>query len=141
MAEREFEKLNSMQESDSPSLTSLLEQSFSTVAKKEWPIWLSGALLSFIVASLFMSGWPDGLLPDINRPFTYAGDGISYMWNIKRVIEEAWFFTNSNTGYPFGSNHLDYPTSDTGNYAILKILGTILSFGLFFCFCSLVYCS
>jgi phosphoglycerol transferase len=56
---------------------------------------------------------------------TYAGDGISYMWNIKRVIEEAWFFTNSNTGYPFGSNHLDYPTSDTGNYAILKILGTI----------------
>jgi phosphoglycerol transferase len=125
MAGREFEKLNSMQESDSPPLTSLLEQSFSTVAKKEWPIWLLGALLSFIAASLFMSGWPEGLLPDIKRPFTYAGDGISYMWNIKRVIEEAWFFTNSHTGYPFGSNHLDYPTSDTGNYAILKILGAI----------------
>lgn len=125
MAERELEKLNSMQDDDSPSLTSFLERSFSNVAKKEWPIWLLGALLSFIVASLFMSGWPDGLLPDIKKPFTYAGDGISYMWNIKRVIEEAWFFTNAQTGYPFGSNHLDYPTSDTGNYAILKILGAI----------------
>jgi phosphoglycerol transferase len=72
-----------------------------------------------------MSGWPAGLLPEINKPFTYAGDGISYMWNIKRVIEETWFFTNSRAGYPFGSNHLDYPTSDTGSYAILKIIGTL----------------
>jgi phosphoglycerol transferase len=47
------------------------------------------------------------------------------MWNIKRVIEEAWFFTNSRTGYPFGSNHLDYPTADTGSYVILKIIGTL----------------
>lgn len=47
------------------------------------------------------------------------------MWNIKRVIEETWFFTNSNTGFPFRSNHLDYPTSDTGSYAILKILGAL----------------
>ena len=125
MAERKLDKLNSMQDDDSPSLTTFLEQSFSNVAKKEWPIWLLGALFSFIAASLFMSGWPDGLLPDIKKPFTYAGDGISYMWNIKRVIEEAWFFTNTHTGYPFGSNHLDYPTSDSGNYAILKILGAI----------------
>jgi phosphoglycerol transferase len=104
---------------------SFLKYSFLEIAKKEWPIWLVGAVLSFIGASLFMSGWPDGLLPDIKRPLTYAGDGISYMWNIKRVIEETWFFANSHTGYPFGSNHLDYPTSDTGSYAILKVLGTI----------------
>lgn len=103
---------------------SFLKYSFLEIAKKEWPIWLVGAVLSFIGASLFMSGWPDGLLPDIKRPLTYAGDGISYMWNIKRVIEETWFFANSHTGYPFGSNHLDYPTSDTGSYAILKVLGT-----------------
>jgi phosphoglycerol transferase len=127
MAECEFEKLTAGAGAspNSPILMSLLQRSFSTVAKQEWPIWLAGAALSFIAASLFMSGWPDGLLPDIKKPFTYGGDGISYMWNIKRVIEEAWFFTNSNTGYPFGSNHLDYPTSDTGNYAILKIIGTL----------------
>ncbi|MEY4912099.1 MAG: hypothetical protein RL761_1762, partial [Pseudomonadota bacterium] len=127
MAECEFEKLTTGPGAspNSPILMSLLQRSFSAVAKQEWPIWLAGAALSFIAASLFMSGWPDGLLPDIKKPFTYGGDGISYMWNIKRVIEEAWFFTNSNTGYPFGSNHLDYPTSDTGNYAILKIIGTL----------------
>lgn len=125
MAEYEFEKVASLANTDSQPLTSLLERSFSTVAKQEWTIWLAGAVLSFIAASLFMSGWPDGLLPEIKKPFTYAGDGISYMWNIKRVIEEAWFFTNSHTGYPFGSNHLDYPTSDTGSYLILKIIGTL----------------
>jgi phosphoglycerol transferase len=109
----------------SHEFASFLKHSFLEIAKKEWLIWLAGAALSFMAASLFMSGWPDGLLPDIQRPFTYAGDGISYMWNIKRVIEEAWFFSNSHTGYPFGSNHLDYPTSDTGSYAILKLVGTV----------------
>ncbi len=113
-----------MEQTDSPRFDSFLEQSFSSVAIKEWAIWFSGAVLCLIAASLFMSGWPSGLIPDITKPYTYAGDGIAYMWNIKRVIEEAWFFTNANTGYPFGSNHLDYPTSDTGNYLILKLLGT-----------------
>ena len=128
MAERELlRELNipsQHADADSASVI-LLRQSFSSVAKQEWPIWLLGAVLSFVAASLFMSGWPNGLLPDIKKPYTYAGDGISYMWNIKRVMEETWFFTNSNTGYPFGSNHLDYPTSDTGNYVILKVLGVL----------------
>ena len=113
-----------MEQTDTPRFFSFLEQSFSSVAIKEWAIWFPGAVLCFVAASLFMSGWPSGLTPDITKPYTYAGDGIAYMWNIKRVIEEAWFFTNANTGYPFGSNHLDYPTSDTGNYLILKLLGT-----------------
>jgi phosphoglycerol transferase len=114
-----------MEQTDSPRFVSFLEQSFLSVAKKEWAIWLQGAVLCFIAASLLMSGWPSGLIPDISKPYTYAGDGIAYMWNIKRVLEEAWFFTNAHTGYPFGSNHLDYPTSDTGNYLILKLLGTV----------------
>jgi phosphoglycerol transferase len=103
-----------------------LTQSFSTIARKEWLVWLLGGGLSFVAASLFMSGWPAGLLPELHKPFIYAGDSVSYLWNIKRVIEEAWFFTNTQTGYPFGSNHLDYPTSDTGNYLILKLLGLLL---------------
>jgi phosphoglycerol transferase len=126
MAEHDLaDQEQALVQTQSHEFVSFLKYSFLEIAKKEWPIWLVGAVLSFIGASLFMSGWPDGLLPDIKRPFTYAGDGISYMWNIKRVIEEAWFFTNSHTGYPFGSNHLDYPTSDTGSYAILKLLGTV----------------
>ncbi len=113
-----------MEQTDSPRFASFLGQSFLSVAKQEWVVWLPGAVICFIAASLFMSGWPGGLIPDLAKPYTYAGDGIAYMWNIKRVIEEAWFFTNASTGYPFGSNHLDYPTSDTGNYLILKLLGT-----------------
>lgn len=106
---------------------SFLKYSFLEIAKKEWLIWIIGGALAFMGASLFMSGWPEGLVPDIHRPFTYSGDGISYMWNIKRVMEEAWYFTNNNSGYPFGSNHLDYPTSDTGNYLTLKLLASALS--------------
>ncbi len=68
-----------------------------------------------------------GLLPDLVIPFSYAGDGMAYLWNIQRVIEGTWYFTNDRSGFPFGSNHLDYPTSDTGSYLILKLLGLIFS--------------
>lgn len=103
----------------------IVEQPFFDVFKNEWPIWITGAILSFVAASLFISGWPNGLIPDVKTPFTYGGDGISYLWNIKRVIEETWYFKNSHTGFPFGSNHLDYPTADTGSYFILKLLGVL----------------
>ncbi|MEO6293557.1 MAG: hypothetical protein ABIO88_13160 [Burkholderiaceae bacterium] len=98
---------------------------FLSIARSEWRIWLSGAVLSFIAASLFVSGWPQGLIPETVTPFTYSGDGLSYLWNIKRVLEGVWFFENAHTGFPFGSNHLDYPTSDTGSYLALKLLGSL----------------
>ena len=98
---------------------------FLSIAMSEWRIWLSGAVLAFVGASLLISGWPQGLIPKTVTPFTYSGDGLSYLWNIKRVLEDAWFFKNAHTGFPFGSNHLDYPTSDTGSYLALKLLGSL----------------
>lgn len=103
----------------------IIERPFLAIFKDEWRVWVTGAILSFIAASLFISGWPHGLIPDIQTPFTYAGDGISYLWNIKRVVEETWYFNNTHTGFPFGSNHLDYPTADTGSYFILKVIGLL----------------
>ena len=99
--------------------------SFTKIAKDEWRVWLVLAVSSFVVASLFMSGWPKGLAPEIHTPFTYAGDGFAYLWNIQRVIEGAWYFENARAGFPFGSNHLDYPTADTGSYLITKFFGLL----------------
>ncbi len=105
----------------------ILQQSFLSVAKREWLSWLSCAIAAFFAASLLISGWPQGLMPEITTPYSYGGDGISYLWNIKRVVEGAWYFENAHTGFPFGSNHLDYPTADTGSYLALKVLGTLFN--------------
>jgi phosphoglycerol transferase len=98
-------------------------QKISFFIKSEWRIWLLLAVFSFISASLLMSGSPQGLAPELQVPFTYGGDGLAYLWNIQRAIEGAWYFENERSGFPFGSNHLDYPTSDTGTYIAIKLLG------------------
>ncbi|MBK9339886.1 MAG: hypothetical protein IPN04_04075 [Rhodoferax sp.] len=95
----------------------------SKIFKTEWRVCLFLAVLSFVGASLFMTGWSKGLFPETNTPFIYEGDGLAYLWNIQRVIEGSWYFENARSGFPFGSNHLDYPTADTGSYLVLKLLG------------------
>ena len=105
----------------------MISKPLSTVCKNEWPFWSTLAVLAFVGASLLMSGWPTGLIPDLVTPFSYSGDGLAYLWNVQRVIEGAWYFTNDRSGFPFGSNHLDYPTTDTGSYLVLKLLGLIFS--------------
>jgi phosphoglycerol transferase len=105
----------------------MISTPISTAVKTEWYICLSLAVLSFMGASLLMSGWPKGLSPELIAPYSYAGDGMAYLWNVQRVIEGAWYFTNDRSGFPFGSNHLDYPTSDTGSYLALKLLGLIFN--------------
>lgn len=99
----------------------------STVAKAEWNIWVPLSVFAFLAASLLMSGWPNGLIPETVIPYSYSGDGLAYLWNIQRVIEGTWYFTNDRSGFPFGSNHLDYPTSDTGSYLVIKLLGLIFN--------------
>jgi phosphoglycerol transferase len=41
-----------------------------------------------------------------------------------RLIE-GWVYENPRSGYPFGSNYLDYAGSDSGNNFILKLLGAL----------------
>lgn len=99
-------------------------RSFFEVFRSEWCWWLFGGVFSFILASILMSGWPAGILPNLSYPYTYQGDGLSHSWLTLRAIE-GWVFENPRSGYPFGSNFLDYPGSDSGNLLILKVIGLL----------------
>lgn len=106
------------------------------IFRSKWYWWIPGAIFSFLFASILMSGWPTGLLPNISYPYVYEGDGLSHSWLAQRAIE-GWIFENPRSGYPFGSSFLDYPGSDSGNLLILKILGLMTgnyysAFNLFF---------
>lgn len=89
-----------------------------------WKFWLPAAIFSFFFASILMSGWPEGLLPNISYPYFKGGDAEFANWGVQRLIE-GWIFNNPRSGYPFGSPFLDYPSSDAGGFAILKILGML----------------
>lgn len=94
--------------------------------KREWLVIAFGALLSVILASLILTGWPEGLIPNFKTPYLYSGDGLSYSWQIQRAIE-GWVFNNDRVGYPFGSTFYDYPGSDAGNLLIAKFFGLLFN--------------
>lgn len=81
--------------------------------------YLTLALLSFLLAWYFMGGFAI----DFKIPLIYGGDGLFTSWIIKRLMDGVWYFNNNASGFPFGSNFLDYPASDVGNFFILKLLG------------------
>ena len=99
--------------------------SLRTALRVDWKWVLAGALLCFMLASIQMSGWPGGLLPNLAYPYTYSGDGVSHSWMAQRAIE-GWIFDNPRSGYPFGSNFRDYPGADSGNLLVLKLLGMLV---------------
>lgn len=99
--------------------------SWKELALLEWKWLLLGSLFSFIFASILMSGWPNGLFPNISYPFTYSGDGLSHLTLVERA-KEGWIFDNLRMGYPFGSNFLDYPVPDLGSLLALKTLVIML---------------
>ena len=98
--------------------------SLRAALRADWRWVLGGSLLCFMLASLLMSGWPEGLLPNLLSPYAYSGDGLSHSWIAKRAIE-GWIFENARSGYPFGSNFLDYPGADGGSLLVLKALGML----------------
>ena len=98
--------------------------SLRTVIRSEWQWWMPGAVLCFLLASVLMSGWPAGLVPNLASPFIYVGDGLSHTWLAQRAVE-GWIFDNPRNGYPFGSNFLDYPGADSGNLLLLKVFGIL----------------
>jgi phosphoglycerol transferase len=83
---------------------------------------LIGSVVAILIGSIAMSGWPAGLLPDIQMPYQYSGDALSSMWLTERAME-GWVFDNPRSGFPFGSSFLDYPGADNGSFLILKLLG------------------
>ncbi len=96
--------------------------SLLSVLRKEWIWWISGSVFSFFLASVLVSGWPAGLLPELSIPYTYQGDGLFHSWMAQRSIE-GWVFDNPRSGYPFGSDFRDYPGSDAANLFVQKVIG------------------
>ena len=80
-----------------------------------------GALASFLLASIQMSGWPSGLKPNLDFPYLYAGDGLFQLWLIQRLAD-GWIFNNPRQGFPFGAPAFDFPGSDAGNLLVSKLL-------------------
>ena len=91
--------------------------------RSEWPIWGVGALLSVLIASRLITGT---FFPSFDAPYLYQSDALSHAWFIKRLIE-GWLYNNPRSGYPFGSDFLDYPNSDFANLALLKVMALFTS--------------
>jgi phosphoglycerol transferase len=98
--------------------------SLRRICREEWLIQLAGVVVAFLLASIFLSGWPTGLIPEIRIPYAYSGDSLSSAWLTQRAME-GWIFQNERSGFPFGSSFLDYPGSDATSFLILKMLGML----------------
>lgn len=98
-------------------------QTWRTTLAADWKLILVGAIATFFLASMFMSGL-HGVIPDLSRPYGYEGDGMFHAWMAQRVTE-GWLFDNARSGYPFGSNFLDFPGSDSADHLLIKMLALI----------------
>lgn len=97
---------------------------WQAILANDWKLILIGALASLLLASIIMSGLHDALTPDLSRPYAYAGDGLFHAWMAQRV-SEGWLFDNIRSGYPFGSNFLDFPGADGGDHLLIKLFSLI----------------
>ncbi|AKP34007.1 DUF7024 domain-containing protein [Yersinia aleksiciae] len=104
----------------------------------DWKLIIIGAIASFFLASILMSGLPGGLMPNLTTPYAYSRDGLFHAWMAQRVTE-GWLFDNVRSGYPFGSSFLDFPGSDSGAHLLIKVFalmsgGWVGGTNLFFLF-------
>ncbi len=104
----------------------------------DWKLIIIGAIATFLLASVFMSGLPGGLIPNLTSPYGYSGDSLFHAWMAQRVTE-GWLFDNARSGYPFGSSFLDFPGSDAGAHLLIKVFalmsgGWVGGVNLFFLF-------
>lgn len=98
--------------------------SFWHPMRHDWKWLVLGSVFSVLFASILLSGWPSGLIPHLDYPYTYGGDTNFTSWLVQRVMD-GWLFDNPRSGYPFGSNFLDYPQSDNGSLLVLKLFGIL----------------
>lgn len=98
--------------------------SLHQVCREERVTHCIGMVAAFLLASIFMSGWPAGLVPEIHIPYAYSGDALSSAWLTQRAME-GWIFQNERSGFPFGSSFLDYPGSDATSFFLLKVFGML----------------
>lgn len=94
------------------------------------------ALLLAIAAGLWLYAGGDAF--DVRRPVSYAGDGFSFAFLVKTILDVGWYPVHTAfVGAPFGSDLFDYPFSDGLNFLMIALLGLgssnwIVVSGLFF---------
>ncbi|WP_051302887.1 DUF7024 domain-containing protein [Psychromonas aquimarina] len=93
---------------------------------KEYVVLLLGCIFVTLVACTLFQGIRDFLPFNLSIPYIYAGDGLGYSWQIKRIME-GWIFSNERSGFPFGSDFYDYPGVDAGNYLVIKFISLFFS--------------
>lgn len=79
-------------------------------------------LISLAVGSFYVAWYIQGCF-NLNFPLNYGGDSFFMSWLIKRLIDGVWIFNNGHSGFPFGSAFYDFPFSDLGSFAIIKLVG------------------
>lgn len=125
--------LNSLRSSEAGSVNN--SPNLRNILVADWKLILVGAVVSFFFASILLSGAPEGLIPNLSAPFVYGGDALFHAWMAQRV-DEGWLFENARSGYPFGSNFLDFPGADGAAHLIIKCLalfgGWVAAVNLFF---------
>lgn len=99
---------------------------------KEWKWWISGALISTVCSFAQLFGLQN-LRWNLQVPSVYTGDELFSLFLVSR-INDGWINFSGRSGYPFGSNLSDFPSSDNFLYLILKFIsiftqnsGTILN--------------
>ena len=55
-------------------------------------------------------------------PIVYSGDGLGYLWTIKRILNDIWFSATDANGYPFTTSLSEHPGSDGGSFLVLHLL-------------------
>jgi phosphoglycerol transferase len=79
------------------------------------------ALAVLLLAKFIVFGGGLDFRPVLTTPVVYSGDAIFY-GHIASVLRDGWVNTSFRDGYPFGSELYDFPSSDSGNFLIIKML-------------------
>ena len=63
---------------------------------------------------------------DVHRPVAYSGDGLSFAFLVKTIIDVGWYPVHTPfVGAPFGSDLFDYPFSDGLNFLMIRCSGSV----------------
>lgn len=66
---------------------------------------------------------------DMHVPFAYFGDNLFNLTLVRDVIDNGWFLSNPDLGYPAGQHLADYgaPSGDNLTFALIRVLATFSS--------------
>ena len=81
--------------------------------------WLAASIASVVLTTLLVVFVLELPLARLDVPYTFAGDTLDKLAQIRNVAETGWLFHSNRLGYPFGYDRLDFPRFDSLNYAIM----------------------